>query len=131
MFHDTCLLTFEPLVRVTARPVFSRARARASASDALVLTSPRSTPRWTIVCAIWGRIPLMMHSAPISRAAVTVLSKCCAVSVSTVGTPVMSMIARPEPGLDDLLQQALHHDLGAGAVERADHRQAPGCRPRA
>ena len=35
----------------------------------------------------------MMQSAPISRAAATVLSRCCATSVSTVGTPVMSMIA--------------------------------------
>jgi len=35
----------------------------------------------------------MMHSAPIMRAAATVLSKCCATRVSTVGTPVMSMMA--------------------------------------
>jgi len=39
----------------------------------------------------------MMHSAPISRVAVTVLSRCCAVRVSTVGTPVMSMIAMSAP----------------------------------
>ena len=39
----------------------------------------------------------MMQSAPIRRMAVTVLSRCCATSVSTVGTPVMSMIAISEP----------------------------------
>ena len=76
-----------------------------------------------MVWAICGRMPLMMQSAPISRAAATVLSRCCATSVSTVGTPVMSMIAIADAGLDDPLQQVLHHDLGAGAVERADQRQ--------
>ncbi len=35
----------------------------------------------------------MMQSAPISRAAATVRSRCWATSVSTVGTPVMSRIA--------------------------------------
>ena len=65
----------------------------------------------------------MMQSAPISRAAATVFSRCCAASVSTVGTPVMSMIAIERAGVDDALQQALHHDLRAGAVERADERQ--------
>ena len=50
-----------------------------------------------MVEAIWGRMPLMMQSAPIRRAAVMVLSRCCATSVSTVGTPVMSMIATLAP----------------------------------
>ena len=50
-----------------------------------------------MVCAICGRMPLMMQSAPISRAAVTVLSRCWATSVSTVGTPVMSMMAMSAP----------------------------------
>ena len=54
-------------------------------------------PRCTIVCAICGRMPLMMQSAPISCAAATVLSRCCATSVSTVGTPVISMTAMLEP----------------------------------
>ena len=76
-----------------------------------------------MVCAICGRMPLMMQSAPISRAAATVFSRCCATSVSTVGTPVMSMIAISAPGLDDPLEQGLHDDLRAGAVERADQRQ--------
>ncbi len=58
-----------------------------------MVTSDRSSPRWTIVWAICGRMPLMMQSAPISRAAATVCSRCWATSVSTVGTPVMSMIA--------------------------------------
>ena len=49
------------------------------------------------MAAICGRMPLMMQSAPISRAAVTVFSRCCATSVSTVGTPVMSMMATPAP----------------------------------
>ena len=58
-----------------------------------------------MVCAICGRTPLMMHSAPISRAAVIVFSRCCATSVSTVGTPVMSMIATRELVCHDRLQQ--------------------------
>ena len=108
---------------VTVRPERLSAIAKASASVALVTTDPSSTPRWTIVCAICGRMPLMMQSAPISRAAATVFSRCWAVSVSTVGTPVMSMMAIESAAVDDPLQQALHHDLGAGAVERADERQ--------
>ena len=50
-----------------------------------------------MVWAICGRMPLMMQSAPISRAAVTVLIRCWATSVSTVGTPVMSMMATSAP----------------------------------
>ncbi len=50
-----------------------------------------------MVCAIWGRMPLMMHSAPMSRAALTVFSRCCATRVSTVGTPVMSTMAIDAP----------------------------------
>ena len=50
-----------------------------------------------MVWAICGRMPLMMQSAPISRAAVTVLMRCWAVSVSTVGTPVMSRMATSAP----------------------------------
>ena len=82
-----------------------------------------------MVWAICGRMPLMMQSAPISRAAVTVLSRCWATSVSTVGTPVMSMMAISDAGLDDPLQQRLHDDLGPGAVERADHRQGQDAVP--
>src|SRR5579864_8707632 len=80
----------------TVLPTRRRARANASAIVALEVTD-KSTPRCTIVCAICGRMPLMMQSAPISRAAETVFSRCCATSVSTVGTPVMSMIAICEP----------------------------------
>ena len=68
-------------------------------------------------------MPLMMQSAPIRRVAVTVFRRCCATSVSTVGTPVMSMMAMLRAGLDDALQQELHHDLRARAVERADQWQ--------
>ena len=50
-----------------------------------------------MVCAICGRMPLRMQSAPISRAAEMVLIRCCATSVSTVGTPVMSMMAISAP----------------------------------
>src|SRR5262245_53092960 len=81
----------------TARPRRSSAWRNPSASDAFVTTSPRSTPRCTIVCAICGRMPLMMHSAPMSFAAATVFNRCCATSVSTVGTPVMSMTAIDAP----------------------------------
>ena len=110
--------------RVIATPGALAARRRTRRPGvALVMTSPRSTPRCTIVCAICGRMPLMMQSAPISRAAATVFSRCCATSVSTVGTPVMSMIAIAEPVSTIRCEQALHHDLGARAVERADQRQ--------
>ena len=76
-----------------------------------------------MVCAICGRMPLMMQSAPIRRAAATVLSRCWATRVSTVGTPVMSMIAISALWSTMRLQQVLHHDLRARAVERADQRQ--------
>ena len=59
--------------------------------------SPNSIPSATTVWAIWGRMPEMMHSAPISRAATTVFSRCWATWVSTAGTPVMSMMAWAEP----------------------------------
>src|SRR5262249_7564939 len=80
----------------TLRPSWRIAMANASASVALVMTFDRSTPRCTMVCAICGRMPETMHSAPIRRAAATVLRRCCATSVSTVGTPVMSMMAISE-----------------------------------
>ena len=50
-----------------------------------------------MVWAICGRMPEITHSAPISRAATTVLSRCWATWVSTAGTPVMSMTACSEP----------------------------------
>src|SRR4029434_10462931 len=88
-------------VRGVARPAASAARwsatANAPARVALVVTSPSSTPRCTMVWAIWGRMPPMRQSAPMSRAAATVLSRCWATSVSTVGTPVMSMMAMLAP----------------------------------
>jgi hypothetical protein len=62
-----------------------------------VAISPNSMPSDTIVCATCGRMPEMMHSAPSSRAALTVLRRCCATSVSTVGTPVMSITAWSAP----------------------------------
>ena len=55
----------------------------------------------------------MMQSAPIRRIAVTVLSRCCATKVSTVGTPVMSMMAIGAPVSTIRCQQRLHHDLRA------------------
>ena len=67
--------------------------ASASASVALVAMSPNSMPSDTIVCATCGLMPLTMHSAPSRRAALTVLSRCWATSVSTVDTPVMSSTA--------------------------------------
>ena len=84
--------------------------------------SPNSMPSATIVWAICGRMPEMMHSAPISRAATTVLRMCWATWVSTAGTPVMSMIAYGGAGVDQGLQQLLHDHLGAGRVQRADQR---------
>ena len=82
-----------------------------------------------MVCAICGRMPLMMQSAPIRRAAATVFSRCCAVSVSTVGTPVMSMMAISASTSTMRLQQVLHHHLRALAVERADQRQRENALP--
>ena len=76
-----------------------------------------------MVCAICGRMPLMMQSAPMRRAAATVFIRCCATSVSTVGTPVMSMMAIVGAGVHDPLQQVLHDHLGARAVEGADQGQ--------
>src|SRR5690606_11653472 len=80
----------------TVRPMRSNATAKASARLDFVTTT-RSTPKCTIVCAICGRIPLTMRAAPIKRAAATVLSRCCATRVSTVGSPAMSMIAISAP----------------------------------
>src|SRR5580658_7003246 len=79
--------------RTTLWPLRRKATSNASASVALVVTSERSTPRWMMVWAICGRMPLIRQSAPIKRAAATVLSRCWATSVSTTGTPVMSMMA--------------------------------------
>ena len=107
-----------------------RRSASASASASVALeTTFSSTPRWTMVWAICGRMPLMMQSAPISRAAAIVLSRCCATSVSTVGTPVMSMMAISAPVSTIRSQQVLHDDLGARAVERADQRQGEDALP--
>ena len=99
------------------------ARARsASASVALVTMSPNSMPSATIVCAICGRMPEMMHSAPISRAATTVLRRCWATWVSTAGHAGDVDDRVLATGVDQGLQQPLHHHLGAGRVERADQR---------
>ena len=109
--------------RRTGRCASQRHARSASASVALVTTSPSSTPRCTMVCAICGRMPLMMQSAPISRAAATVLRRCCATSVSTVGHAGDVDDRDLRAGLHDALEQALHDDLGARAVQRADQRQ--------
>ena len=71
----------------------------------------------------------MMQSAPISRAAATVFNRCCATSVSTVGTPVMSMMAMSERVCDDRFQQILHHHLRARAIQSADQRQRQNVLP--
>ena len=71
----------------------------------------------------------MMQSAPINRAAVTVFSRCCATTVSTVGTPVISMMATLELVFTMLCKQDLHHHLGARAVEGADDWQGENSVP--
>ena len=63
---------------------------------AFVVTSDRLMPRWTIVCAICGT-----HAADDAVRAHQVggsdrLSRCWATTVSTVGTPVMSMMVTRE-----------------------------------
>jgi hypothetical protein len=87
------------------------ANARASAIVAFETTSS-CNPKCTIVWAICGRMPLMMQSAPMSLAADTVLMRCWATSVSTVGTPVMSMI-----------EEVRHHRLCALAVQGTNQRE--------
>src|SRR6185436_9193589 len=96
LFHDGALYAFG-VGSDTVALILRNASVKASARVAFVVTADRSTPRCTMVCAICGRMPLMMQSAPMSRAAATVFNKCCATSVSTVGTPVMSMMASPAP----------------------------------
>jgi hypothetical protein len=70
---------------------------RASARLAFVTMPSNSIPSATMVCAICGLMPDTVHSAPISRAATIVFSRCWATWVSTAGTPVMSMIACSDP----------------------------------
>src|SRR5262249_10890542 len=95
--RDAFHATVQRVIGPTASPALRSAMERASASLGLVMTSVSSTPRCTMVCAICGRMPLTMHSAPMRRAAATVFSRCWATSVSTVGTPVMSTIAMVAP----------------------------------
>src|SRR6185312_12434977 len=71
--HSRCPLLSAGLARsMTTLPVRRSARPRASAMVAFETTFS-SRPRWTIVWAICGRMPLRMQSAPISRAAEIVL----------------------------------------------------------
>ncbi len=81
---------------VLSRSGAARAAARRPASPWWRCRRTRCRARRS-VCAICGRMPEMMHSAPSSRAAITVLSRCWATWVSTAETPVMSMIACSEP----------------------------------
>ena len=64
-----------------------------------------------------------MHPRPSAEPRSTVFSRCCAISVSTVGTPVMSMIAISRRSRRCARSKALHDDLRAAPIERADHRQ--------
>jgi aspartate aminotransferase len=75
-----------------------------------------------MVWAICGRMPLMMQSAPIRRAAAMVFIRCCATRVSTVGTPVMSMMAIAAP-VSTIFCSRLSITTWVRAVERADQRQ--------
>jgi hypothetical protein len=99
-----------------------RFNANASASAIVAFdTTSSCNAKCTMVWAICGRMPLMMHSARISREADTVLIRCWATSVSTVGTPVMSMMAIwARERLHDVVEEVLHYGLGALAVERAN-----------
>src|SRR5215475_3559872 len=111
----------------TERPVRLSASASASASVALE-TTLSSTPSCTMVWAICGRMPLMRQSAPIRRAADTVFRRCWAVSVSGRHTGDVDD-GDLGPGLNDALEQVLHHHLGAAAVERADQGQGDDALP--
>jgi hypothetical protein len=65
--------------------------------SARVVICVKSIPSWTIVCAMAGETPVRMQRAPINLAAVTVLIRWLATSVSIVRTPVMSRMAMVEP----------------------------------
>src|ERR1043166_4748641 len=80
-------------VGTTVRPIISRASLMPSDICARVVICVRSMPSCTIVCAIAGLTPVRMQRAPIRRAAVTVLMRWLATSVSIVRTPVMSRMA--------------------------------------
>ena len=87
------------------------ARARASASDALVVMPARSTPRWTIVWAIWGRMPLMMHSAPHQPRRSYCLQQMLRHQGVDDGDAGDVDDRHLRAGLDDPLQQGLHDHL--------------------
>ena len=74
-----------------------------------------------MVCAIWGRIPLMMQSAPISRAAVIVLMQMLRHQGVDRGHAGNVDNCDFGIGLHDRFNSDLHHYLGASAVQRADH----------
>ena len=116
------------LILVTVRPVWRSASEKASASVALEMTF-NSTPRCTMVCAICGLMPLIMQSAPISRAAATVFSRCCA--VKRIDRWHAGDVDDGDLGLDvhDRLQQVLHHHLRSLAVQRSDQRQCKNAVP--
>ena len=61
-----------------------------------------------MVCAICGRTPLMMQSAPIRRIAVTVFSRCWATGVDRRHTGDIDD-GDLRTGIDDALQQRFHH----------------------
>jgi hypothetical protein len=67
---------------------------RPSRTVASVSTCPNRMSSCTIVCATAGRMPVMMHCAPSSRAAPAICSSESAVDVSIVSTPVTSIRAK-------------------------------------
>src|SRR3569832_532881 len=85
------------LLRCIVTPVRLSASTSTTTKKTKEKTPTRTTPRWTMVCAICERIPLMMHSAPIKRIAVTVLSRCCVSFVSSVGSLVFLLLAFSAP----------------------------------
>src|SRR3569832_2482287 len=85
------------LLRCIVTPVRLSASASASAKVALVVTPSRSTPRWTMVCAICERIPQKKHTTPNKQNADTNKSRSRATNKTTDGTPVISMMATSAP----------------------------------
>src|SRR5215207_7547567 len=86
-----------PPCRSTASPRREKARANPLARVARVVMCDRSMPSWTRVIAVREESPTMKTSAPSSRAAETVSSRCWATAVSTTGTPVISRSTISEP----------------------------------
>ena len=91
--------------------------------------TPSSRPRWTIVCAICRADPAddaVGAHQPRRRNGLDQVLRHQRIDGRHAGDVDDRDLGA---GLDDLLEQALHHDLRARAVERADQRQSQDAVP--